>query len=82
MRAFGGGMALFPRRRKPLMEILQTRVFPRIDRDAVLPVLLADRRQGMPLLFGLADKQAARVLTDATLDDSWRQYDNLEVTDR
>ena len=64
------------------MEILQTRVFPRIDRDAVLPVLLADRRQGMPLLFGLADKAAARVLTSATLDDSWRQYDNLEVTDR
>ena len=43
------------------MEVLQTRVFPRIDRDAVLSVLLADRRQGMPLLFGLADKAAASV---------------------
>jgi hypothetical protein len=43
------------------MKILQTNVFPRVNRNAAVTVLQADMRQGMPLLFCLADKKAASI---------------------
>jgi hypothetical protein len=39
------------------MEILRTKVFPKVDRNVATRVIQADMKQGMPVLFSLADKK-------------------------
>jgi hypothetical protein len=43
------------------MEILRTKVFPKVDRNVAVRVIQADTQQGLPLLFSIADKKAGSI---------------------
>ena len=43
------------------MNIIRTKVFPSIERNAAFAVLQSDMRSGMPVLFSLADKRSGSI---------------------
>jgi hypothetical protein len=43
------------------MEILRTKVFAKVDRNVAVGVIQADVKQGMPLLFSIADKKEGSI---------------------
>lgn len=43
------------------MEILRTKVFPKVDRNAVIRVIQADIKQGMQALFSIVDKKGGAI---------------------
>jgi hypothetical protein len=43
------------------MEILRTKIFPKVDRNTAVGVIQADMQQGMPLLFSIVDKKGGSI---------------------
>jgi hypothetical protein len=50
-----------PPNRKAAMEILRTKVFPKVDRNVATRVIQDDMKQGVPVLFSLVDKKGGAI---------------------